>query len=244
MSDAPALGTGSQLSFNCPLSPQRADRIVAALSAPRPATVLDLGCGWGELLLRVTAAVPEARAVGVDLHGADLARGRANAAERGLADRVDFVEGPAQQHSGTADLVLSVGAYQVFGDITQGLRALRGRVDPGGRLLFGAEFWQRPPSQAELAKMWPGITVDACLELPDLVDLATTNGFRPLDIQTATQGEWEEFESGLVVDAEQWLAANPAHPDAEATRAALDRQRSIWLRGHRDIMGFGYLILG
>jgi hypothetical protein len=27
-------------------------------------------------------------------------------------------------------------------------------------------------------------------------------------------------------------------------RAKLDRQRSIWLRGHRDAMGFAYLTLG
>jgi hypothetical protein len=37
-----------------------------------------------------------------------------------------------------------------------------------------------------------------CLYLPDLVEAATAEGFRPLCIQTATRGEWEEFESRLV----------------------------------------------
>jgi len=32
----------------------------------------------------------------------------------------------------------------------------------------------------------------------------------PLRIQTATRGEWEEFESGFALEGEEWLLANPA----------------------------------
>ena len=48
----------------------------------------------------------------------------------------------------------------------------------------------------------------------------------------------------LVPGAEEWLLANGDHPEAEQVRAKLDRHRSIWLRGHRDVMGFAYLTLG
>ena len=92
--------------------------------------------------------------------------------------------------------------------------------------------------------MWPGMTVDDCRYLPDLVDAAAAEGFRPLRIETSTRAEWEEFESGLAAGAEEWLLANQAHPEADEVRAKLDGQRSIWLRGHRDTMGFAYLTLG
>jgi hypothetical protein len=40
------------------------------------------------------------------------------------------------------------------------------------------------------------------------------------------------------------LLANGDHPDAGQIRAGLDRHRSTWLRGHRDVLGFAYLTLG
>jgi SAM-dependent methyltransferase len=244
MTDAPALGTGRLLNFMAPLSVERADRLVADLVAVRPTTVIDLGCGWGELLLRVLTACPGARGTGVDTHGPDLARGRANAVARQLSDRVTFIEGPAAEQLGSADMVINLGAHQAFGGVSEALRALRGAVNPGGRVLFGAEYWEHPPTSAELANMWPGISVDDCTDLAGLVDQAVVAGFRPLRIETATRGEWEEFESGLAADAEHWLLSHADHPAAGEVRANLDAQRSIWLRGHRDVMGFAYLTLG
>ncbi|WP_194914578.1 SAM-dependent methyltransferase [Catenulispora rubra] len=244
MTTPPKLGAGTRLRFHGPLSAERADHMVADLAVRRPATVVDYGSGWGELLLRVLAAVPGARGTGIDVHGPDLVRGRALAAERGLADRATFVEGPAADHTEPADLVLNLGAYQAFGSIPEALEALRGRVRPGGRLLFGAEVWERTPTEPELAAMWPGMTADACLYLPDLVDAALAAGFRPLRVETASRAEWEEFESGYGADVEEWLLDNPGHPEAAELRAKLDEHLSIWLRGTHGVFGFAYLTLG
>ena len=227
-----------------PLAVARADRLVADLAAVKPATVIDLGCGWGELLLRILTSCPDARGIGVDTHGPDLARGRANAAARRLSDRVTFIEGPAAENLSGADVVINLGAHQAFGGVSEALHALRDAVNPGGRLLFGAEYWEHPPTPAQLANMWPGISVDDCADLAGLVDQAVAAGFRPLRIETATRGEWEEFESGLAADVEHWLLTHADHPDAGEVRAKLDTQRNIWLRGHRDVMGFAYLTLG
>jgi SAM-dependent methyltransferase len=240
----PALGTGAQLQFMAPLSAGRANNLVAELSGRRPATIVDLGSGWGELLLRLLAALPEARGVAIDTHEADLDRGRAAAQLRGLSGRVSFVAGAAAEHAQAADLVVSVGAYQAFGTVPAALAELRKLVDPGGRLLFGAEFWERPPTADELGRMWPGIEADACLYLADLVDAAVAAGFRPLRIATATADEWAEFESGLAGDTEEWILDHPDHPETAGLRERLDAQRSIWLRGHRGVIGFAYLTLG
>jgi SAM-dependent methyltransferase len=243
MTDVPPSGKGARLDFMGPLSGERADRLVADLAARKPSTVIDAGCGWGELLLRIVAACPGAHGVGVEVHEPDVLRARRNANARRLSDRVTFRHGPAAEQTGVADVVVSVGAYHAFGDIPEALRALHGLVAPGGCLLFGAEFWERPPTPERLAHMWPGTTADECTDLAGLVDRAVAAGFRPLRIETATRGEWEGFESGLAADREEWLAANPDHPGAGEVRAALDTQRSLWLRGHRDVMGFAYLTL-
>lgn len=244
MTDPLRLGTGARLNFMAPLAAERAGRLAADLIALKPSTVVDLGCGWGELLLRILAACPGTHGVGVDTHGPDLARARLDAAARGLSDRVTFIEEPAADHRTTADIVINIGAHQAFGGVTEALCALRDLVNPGGRLLFGAEFWERPPTAERLAHMWPGISTDDCTDLAGLVDAAIAAGFRPLRIETATAGEWEEFESGLAAEAEEWLLRHAEHPEADAVRADLDTQRTIWLRGHRGVMGFAYLTLG
>jgi hypothetical protein len=64
--EPPAIASGSTLSFGSPLSEERAARITAELAARKPATVLDLGCGWGGLLLRILAATPGAHGTGID----------------------------------------------------------------------------------------------------------------------------------------------------------------------------------
>src|SRR5204863_1515386 len=95
MNGLPAPGRYESLEFNAPLSDRRADAIARALAEADPRTVLDIGCGWGELLLRTVAAAPNACGWGIDTDPDAIARGRANAAARNLADRVTFVEAGA-----------------------------------------------------------------------------------------------------------------------------------------------------
>jgi hypothetical protein len=90
---------------------------------------------------------PAATGTRIDLNEHDLARGRANATSRGLAQRVEFVAGSA---TGTtpkaADLVLWLGARHALSDkqppgqTPEALRFLRRVVTPGDRVLLGEGF--------------------------------------------------------------------------------------------------------
>ncbi|MEU8529445.1 class I SAM-dependent methyltransferase [Streptomyces sp. NPDC048629] len=242
----PRLGS---LTFHGPLSESRATRMIERLAAASPATVLDIGCGWGELLLRTLEAAPGSTGVGIDINAEDLARGRLVAKERGLANRVEFVEESALGTTrGPVDAILCLGSSQALcdpglpHDPAAALRELRRLVRPGGRVVLGEGFWERTPTDDELARMWPGATAADHFLLPELVDLAIEAGFRPAWIETAGREEWEEFESGYRYDTEVWLAAHPDHPLADETRARVDRQRAGWM-GYRGILGITYLTL-
>jgi cyclopropane fatty-acyl-phospholipid synthase-like methyltransferase len=252
MENADLPGRLSQVPFHGPLSETRATNLTKRLTRNHPRTVLDIGCGWGELMLRILAAAPDATGVGIDLDldDDDLARGRVAAQARGLADRVTFAcESGIGTTRGPADLVLCVGASQAVSDvqppghIAAALTALRRLVTPGGRVLFGDGFWQRPPTEAELAAMWPGTTAGELPDLAQIADLAVAAGFRPAWIETATEEEWEEFESAYQADEEEWLAAHPDHPQAAEIRQRVDEHRSYWLRGYRGLLGLAYLTL-
>ncbi|MFF6882916.1 SAM-dependent methyltransferase [Streptomyces sp. NPDC012421] len=243
----PRLGS---LTFHGPLSEERAASLVRRIAGSGPADVLDIGCGWGELLLRILDATPGAKGIGIDIEAEDLARGRALAAERGLADRVAFVEESARgSEHGPVDAILCLGSSQALcdpelpHDPAEALRELRRLVRPGGLVVLGEGFWERTPTGTELAAMWPGATAGDHFPLGGLVDLAIAAGFRPAWIETASRDEWEAFESGYRYDTEVWLAAHPDHPLAAETRERVDRQRSGWLNGYRGVLGMAYLTL-
>jgi SAM-dependent methyltransferase len=158
------------LSFNAPLGEARADAIAARLAAAGPADVLDVGCGWAELLLRVLQRQPAATGLGVDTDDDLLDRGRQAARERGLAGRVRLESLAADRVTEPADLVIAVGSSHAFGTNAQALAALWPLVRPGGRLLFGDGLWDPRAATGDLALVW-----DDLPELPELdglVDLA------------------------------------------------------------------------
>jgi 2-polyprenyl-3-methyl-5-hydroxy-6-metoxy-1,4-benzoquinol methylase len=190
MDDTDAPPRLTRLTFHGPLSEDRAARLIRQLAdgvgSTAPATVLDIGCGWGEFMLRLLEAMPGATGVGIDLNEDDLARGRTNAEMRGLTERVDFVrESAADTDRGPADIVLCFSASHALSDAqppehtSAALHALRRLVKPGGRVLLGEGFWQRPPVPSELSAMWPEASASEFHDLCDLVDLAIAAGFRP-----------------------------------------------------------------
>jgi len=229
------------LTFNSPLSEARAAAIVRRLAVHDPADVLDIGCGWGELLLRVLAASPASRGTGIDTDQRLLDRARAAARRRGLADRTTFEAVDGSTVRGPAELVICVGSSHVYGDGRAALTALFPLVRPGGRLLYGDATWD-PAVTPDPDKVWPDM-----LTLPDLgglVDLAVGAGFRPCHVEAANLDEWDAFESGYLADFEEWLVTHPHHADAAKVRAETDEHRDRWLHGYRGGLGFAYLTLG
>ena len=226
------------LEFNAPLSDQRANALAAGIARRRPQSVLDIGCGWAELLLRIVAAAPEALGVGVDSDERLIERGRANAATRGLSDRVELHASDGTEPLDPADAVTCIGSDHVFGTQAEALAALRLIVRPGGVLLFGTGYWQRPPTTAEAAGL--GATPDELPDFATLVETCVAAGFRPLDLQTANEDEWNAFESGYLADEEEYLMTHTS----DGGRRRADEHRTGWLRGYRGVLGFAYLTLG
>lgn len=235
------------LTFHGPLSASHADQLIGSLGGLDGQHVVDLGCGWAELLLRMLAAEPTTTGHGVDADAAAIEHGRANAKARGLADRVVLDVGDAGAYFGSdVDVLIVNGASQVWGGdptvhTANALTAGRALLRPGGRLLLGEGFWEREPSQAQLEVM--PIQLEQYRPLPDLVDLAQGRGYRLLALSQASLDEWDDFESRHARGWEQWLLANPGSPHAEEIRARADAHRTAWLRGWRGVLGLAYLTL-
>lgn len=241
----------ADLTFMTPLSEERAARLVRFLAGGRPGSVLDIGCGWGELLLRVLEAAPEAVGEGVDLDAVAIGQGQSLAAARGLADRADLRVDDALGLQGGWDAVICIGASQVWGAPVEqreplpyvaALEALRGLVVRGGRLVYGDGIWSRPPTAEAIAPL--AGRDDEFRTLGEVVQLAAEAGFAPMAVHEASLDEWDVFESGYAAAYARWLADHDAdHPDAAEVRALAERQRTAYFSGYREVLGLGYLEL-
>jgi cyclopropane fatty-acyl-phospholipid synthase-like methyltransferase len=229
----------ARMRWNMPLSAEHAGLLLDRLD-PRPGQLIaDLGCGWGELLLAAAArSGPGTIGVGVDQDVALLARGRDEAARRGLDASVTFIEADAAGWTEAADRVVCTGAAHAFGGTRGALRDLAKTVRPGGRLLFGDAFWSRAPSEAAL-----GIFGDDLLELPELVEACRAQGWRVIHFSEADQREWDDFESTFRAGKQEWLLAHGDDPRAAEVREWLDARERQYVGVYRGLLGFAYLVL-
>jgi trans-aconitate methyltransferase len=102
--------TALPLLFNAPLSERHAALLIDDLNLHEKCHILDLGCGWGELLLRALATTPGAIGVGVDHNLTAVSRARVAAAERNLLQRATFVCADLRTYTGPAsDVVFAIG---------------------------------------------------------------------------------------------------------------------------------------
>ncbi|WP_049569496.1 cyclopropane-fatty-acyl-phospholipid synthase family protein [Nocardiopsis sp. SBT366] len=234
--------------FNGPLNDERAVRLIRSLGPLTDRHVVDVGCGWAELLLRTLATEPTATGFGIDLSEDYVRLGRANAKERGLADRVELVAGNVGAWRGEpADVMLNIGASHVWGGdpvvhTANALAALADLTRPGGRAAFAECFWKRPPTDAEMAAM-PFIPRDQYRSMPELVDFALSHGFRLIALAETTVDEWDEFENWHCLGWEDWLRENPDSPDFDEVRDRADRHRHARVHAQRETQGFAYLTL-
>lgn len=122
------------------LSPGGPEEIRAVLDGTdlRGLKVLDIGCGSGGITLSLAEDYGAGRVTGIDVEAPVLARARRRAGERGLDDRVDFIQvepGPFPFPADSFDVVFSKDSIIHIPDKEALFADVMRILAPGGRLL-------------------------------------------------------------------------------------------------------------
>jgi cyclopropane-fatty-acyl-phospholipid synthase len=187
--------------------------------------LLDVGCGWGSLLLHA-AEHYGVHATGVSLSGEQVAYGRKQVADTGLADRVEIrLQDYRAVADGPYDAISSVGMAEHVGRDTyrQYATALLRLLRPGGRLL-NHQISRRPVSDEG------SYHVDEFIDryvFPDgeLAPLGSTvsvleeAGFEVRDV--------ESLREHYALTLRQWVANLEAHWDEAVALTSPGRAR-VW----------------
>ena len=218
-----------------PMPLTKLDEVIDVLDLEKGARVLDLGCGKGELLLRIAARHAIA-GVGVDVSHELLAEAR-----RRAPTSLTFVEGDLTTFAAETPFDLAAALGATFDGYRSMLARLAGDVHTGGLVLLGELYWRRDPSEAYLAAL--EATRD---ELPDyggLFEAAAANGLEPRYAVTASTDDFDRYEWRWSLNGERYAAAHPDEPGVEEFLAWIRNGRRRYVElGGRDMLGFGLFL--
>lgn len=110
-----------------------------------------------------------------------------------------------------------------------------------GRLLVAEGYWKQPPSQSYLDVL--SGTADEFVSHAENAGRASASGYNLLRTATSSDDEWDEYEGKYCNAMMQYLAANPADPDAREFSARMQNWHEAYLKWGRTTLGFGYYLL-
>jgi cyclopropane-fatty-acyl-phospholipid synthase len=183
--------------------------------------LLDIGCGWGSLVLHAAAHYGVC-GVGITLSEPQAEWARARAVQEGLEDRVEFrVADYREVTDGPYDKVVSVGMYEHVGrnELPTYVRDAFELVRPGGLFLNHgiARLWSNPPTTDTFISRY--VFPDG--ELHPLSELTTTmaaSGFEVRDV--------ESLREHYPLTLRAWTRNLREHRDEAIAQVGVERVRA------------------
>jgi SAM-dependent methyltransferase len=216
-----------------------ADDALGALARQSSLSALDIGCGKGDLLVRL--ARRGVRGVGLDRNPWFIADAAALVAREGVREIVelraaDVAVAPAEALPQGFDIVACIGATGALGGPVRAPQAIAGLLQPGGVAIIGEAFWQTPPPTDAAAAF--GIEPGEMADLDQTVARVAAGGLELLTVRVAGQAGWDAYEDAYACAIERWAADHPDDPDRVSFAARASMMRATWTTWRREAMGF------
>jgi len=221
--------------------------LLARVPAEHPETVVDLGCGAGNLTDLLAARWPLAQVTGIDSSPEMVAAARARGSwvDYRVADLREWVEGEAR-----ADVVVSNAALQWVPEHLDLLPALVDRVSPGGHVAFQVPGNVDAPSHTirdELAAEPPYAGHTAGVATPQAHDALTyLEGLAAVGCRVDA---WETTYLHVLTGEDPvftWVSGTGARPTLQALppelRAGFEAEFRRRLRAAYPDRGFGVVL--
>jgi SAM-dependent methyltransferase len=195
--------------------------------------VLDIACGRGGPAI-VLASTFGCEIVGVEKASVFATAARERIAAAGLEKLIEIHEQDAADfpiEPEAWDAALSLGASWIRGGLEGTVAALTPGVRRGGHLAVGEVYRRTQPNSAD----------DEFASLAETVRRFERAGPPVTTLITASEQDWDAYESVHWASLEEWLAENPDVPGAAEIRAQHEQWKWSFLEHGREAHGWAIL---
>ncbi|HEY2355532.1 MAG TPA: methyltransferase domain-containing protein [Gaiellaceae bacterium] len=170
-----------------------------------------------------------------------VAVARERVAAAGLDDRIEIVEADAATYElGRYDAALCIGATFVYGGLVPTIEALRAAAP---LLAIGEPYWRVWPLPPDpFAGEHERTDESEWLPLPATVERIDSTGVRVVAFIASSRDDWDRYETLKWQTFDEWLTANPGHPQADEFRARGAAERARYLAWERDAMNWAIFV--
>ena len=222
-----------------PLDETRLEEIFELIPVRSQAAVLDIGCGKGEMLIRL-AEKNEITGLGVDKSPYCIREAEKKKAERVPQADLRFVEMDGAQYRPQAeeseDLTMCIGASWIYGGHKKTLKALSEMTKRSGYVMVGEPFWRKPPPQAYLSR--EKLSRKSFSTHQGNIAIGESIGLDPTYTIVSSESDWDKYEGLHWYAAREYANSHPEDPDVKDLLARNSRARETYLKYERDILGW------
>ena len=215
--------THHQHEFWNPISSEGVDELAGELNLQPGTRVLDIACGFGEMLARWSRSF-EVVGVGVDLSPFAIEKARSK-----KVPGVEFLEmnGADYRSDERFDVAMCIGASWIWNGFAGTLTALKGFADT---IVSGEPFWIEDPPEECLSAM--GLKRDDIHSFEGCRDVARSLGLREKWCRVSTSEEWDHYELDQMKAVDAWPEPVPE------IRELRQHDDEVYLRWGKPYMGY------
>ena len=226
-----------------PMSKEKFERFCSLLDLPRGSRVLDIACGKGEVLVRLSERYGIS-GVGVDISPFCIKDCKKKHLERSPNTNLEFVEMDGAEYKTEVgelfDVSMCLGASWVFEDHVGTLQALKRMTKAGGLIIVGEPFWLIEPDKEYLHAT--EMTHDSFRPHEKNVTLGEELDLTCIYTLMSNKDDWDHYETLQWWAVDNYIRSHPDDPDNQEMLDRIKKAKHIYLKWGRDTISWGIYI--